>query len=322
MTAERIHRAPSADGTEIVGRVRGRGPALVLIHGGIGDGDVAWEGLLPHLTDRFTCYLPSTRGRGLSSDDPDHSPVRLEEDVTAFVDSIGEPVCLVGWSGSGAWVLGAAARDGRSQRSVAAVAAYEPGVVSVMRDEDLARTVATMEQVGIAAADGRLVDAVRAFAAWICTDAEVAALEETDFYERWADCIPAMLRFVQQDAAYEGPRSTDPEVLGAVTAPVLVLRGRHTLLGTWFADAARHIAQHVSDAHVRELPGAGHFAPVLVPEPLAKELIHFFASETCWAMCRAASANQVPSRVCRPRRSRTGAVTVLSTSGSVDRSPA
>jgi pimeloyl-ACP methyl ester carboxylesterase len=274
MTDERIHRAVSADGTEIAGRVRGRGPALVLVHGGIGDGDIAWEALLPQLTNQFTCYLPSTRGRGQSSDNSDHSPVRLEEDVIAFVDSIGEPVHLVGWSGSGAWVLGAAARSG----SVATVAAYEPGVVSLMRDDDLARTFAIMEHVGTAAADGQLVDAVRAFAHWICTDTEIAALEETDFYERWADCVPAMLRFVQQDATYHGPRSTDPEVLGAVTAPVLLLRGRKTLLGTWFADVARHIVQLAPDAHVRELPGAGHFAPVLAPQPLAKELIRFFES--------------------------------------------
>jgi pimeloyl-ACP methyl ester carboxylesterase len=273
MTDERIHRAVSADGTEIAGRVRGRGPALVLVHGGIGNGDVAWEALLPHLTDRFTCYLPSTRGRGLSSDNPDHSPARLEEDVTAFVDSIGEPVCLVGWSGSWAWVLGAAVRSA----SVAAVAVYEPAVVSVMRDDDLDRTSATIEQVGIAAADGRLVDAVRAFAAWICTDPEIAALEETDFYERWAGCVPAMLQFVQEDASYEGPRSTDPEALGMVTAPVLLLRGQQTALGTWFADATRHIAQHVSDPHVRELPGVGHFAPLLAPDRVARELIPFFA---------------------------------------------
>lgn len=272
MTDKRIHRAISADGTEIAGRVQGQGPALVLVHGGIGDGDIAWEALLPHLTDRFTCYLPSTRGRGLSSDNPDHSPTRLQDDVIAFVDSIGEPVGLVGWSGSGAWVLGAAARSG----SVAAVAEYEPGVMSVMREDDLARTLATMEQVGTAAADGRLMDAVRAFARWIGTDAEIAALEETGFYNRWAGCVPAMLRFVQQDASHHGPRSTDPEALAAVTAPVLLLRGRKTLLGTWFADAARHIAQHVSDPHVRELPGAGHFAPVLAPEPVAKELIRFF----------------------------------------------
>ena len=274
MTDERIHRVISADGTEIAGRVRGRGPALVLVHGGIGDGDVAWEALVPHLTDRFTCYLPSTRGRGLSSDSSDHSPVRLEEDVTAFVNSIGEPVGLVGWSGSGAWVLGTAARSG----SVAAVAEYEPGVVSVMRDDDLARTFATMEQVGMAAADGRLVDAVRAFARWICTDHEIAALEERDFYERWAGCVPAMLRFVQADAFHEGPRSTDPEALAMVTAPVLLLRGQQTALGTWFADATRHIAQHVSDPYVRELPGVGHFAPLIAPESIAVELIRFFES--------------------------------------------
>ncbi|HEX5015002.1 MAG TPA: alpha/beta hydrolase [Candidatus Limnocylindrales bacterium] len=274
MTDERIHGTVSADGTEIAGRVQGQGPPLVLVHGGIGDGEVAWEALLPYISERFTCYLPSTRGRGLSSNNPDHSPPRLEEDVAAFVDSIGEPVCLVGWSGSGPWVLGAAARSG----SVAAVAAYEPFVLSVMRDDDLARTSATMEQVGMAAADGRLVDAIRAFAQWICTNHEIAALEKTDFYERWAGCVPAMLGFVQQDASFAGPRSTDPEALGIVTAPVLILRGRQTLLGTFFAEAARHIAQRVSDPHVRELPGVGHFAPLLAPQPLARELIRFFES--------------------------------------------
>ncbi len=269
MTDDRIHRAGSADGTEIAGRVQGQGPPLVLVHGAIGDGDSAWEALLPHLTDRFTCYLPSTRGRGLSGDNPDHSPPRLEEDVTAFVDSLGEPVCLVGWSGSGAWVLGAAAHSG----SVAAVAAYEPGVVSVMREDDLARTGATLEQMGMAAADGRLVDAVHVFAPWICTDVEIAALAETDFFERWAGAVPAMLQFFQHDASYGGPRSTDPEALEQVAVPVLPLRGQQTELSTFFADAAHYIAQHVADPHVRELPGVGHVAPLLAPESLAEELV-------------------------------------------------
>jgi pimeloyl-ACP methyl ester carboxylesterase len=272
MTEERIHRAVSVDGTEIVARVRGEGPPLVLVHGGIGDGDIAWEALWPHLTDRFTCYLPSTRGRGLSGDDPDHSPPRLEEDVTAFVDSIGEPVGLVGWSGSGAWVLGAAARSA----SVAAVAAYEPGVISLMSGGDLGRTFSTVEQMGTATADGRLVEALRAFAPWICTDEEIAALERTDFFERWAPAVPAMLRFVQQDASYEGARSTDPEELARIDAPVLLLRGEQSRLGTWFADVAQFIAQHVAEPQVCEVPGVGHFAPLLQPESIADELITFF----------------------------------------------
>ena len=274
MREERIHRAASADGTEIAGRVQGGGPPLVLVHGGIGDGEVAWEALWPHLADRFTCYLPSTRGRGLSADHQDHSPPRLEEDVTAFVDSIGERVGLVGWSGSGAWVLGTAARSA----SVAAVAAYEPGVISLMGEDDLGRTFGIMEQMGAAATDGRLVDALYAFAPWICTDEEIAALEQTDFFERWAGGVTAMLRFVQHDGSYQGPRSTDPEALARISAPVLLLLGRQTRLGTFFTDSAQYIAQHVANPQIWEPPGVGHFAPVLAPESVADELITFFES--------------------------------------------
>ena len=264
----------STDGTEIAGRVQGDGPALVLVHGGLGDGEIAWDAMLPHLTERFTCYLPSTRGRGLSVDNPDHSPPRLEDDVASFVDSIGEPVYLAGWSGSGAWVLGTAARSD----SVAAVAAYEPGLIPLMGEDDLLRTVGTMEQMGAAAADGRLVDALRAFAPWICTEEEIVSLERTTFFERWAGGVPAMLRFVQHDASYEGPRSTDPEALARITAPVLLLLGRQTRLGTFVTDSARFIAQHVPDPQTWELPGVGHFAPVLAPESVAEELITFFVA--------------------------------------------
>ena len=246
---------------------------MVLVHGGIGDGEYAWEAMLPHLTGRFACYLPSTRGRGLSADGPDHAHPRLQEDVIAFVDSIREPVCLVAWSGGGEWVLGAAANSS----SVAAVAAYEPVVASVGTD-DLARFGAAMQRVGVAAAEGRLVDAVRAFASGICTDTEIAALERTDFFEAWAGGIPALLEFFRGLASHEGPWSTDPEVLRQVTAPVLLLRGEQTLLGSLFADSAQHIAQYVANPHVSQLPGLGHFAPVLAPEPIARQLVSFFES--------------------------------------------
>jgi hypothetical protein len=38
-----------------------------------------------------------------------------------------------------------------------------------------------------------MTDAVRAFLVGICNDKEIAALEDTDFHERWADGIPDML---------------------------------------------------------------------------------------------------------------------------------
>ena len=273
MTVDQIHRAVSADGTEIAGRVRGQGPALVLVHGPVHDGDIAWEALLPHLTDRFTCYVPSLRGRGSSGDHSDHSPARMREDVSAFVDSIGEPVFLMGWSDGGSLALGAAAdRD-----AVAAVVAYEPAVWNLMREDDLAGFGATVEQWSAATADGRLLDAAHIFHHFVCTDDEFTAVDE-DYLDRQARLFPLLLNEIQQGRADNGPQPTDPEVLGQIAAPVLVLLAQQTRLDTWFADSATHVAQHVADARVRELPDVGHFAPLVAPEPVARELIAFLES--------------------------------------------
>ncbi len=274
MTQQRIHRADSADGTEIAGHVHGDGPPLVLVHGGPDDGDSAWKSLLPFLTDRFTCYLPSTRGRGLSGDNPDHSPPRLHEDVTAFVNSIGEPVGLLGWSLGGALALGAAAHAA----AVTAVAVYEPFVRPVLREDDFARFGATFEQMGETATEGRLADAARTFAQLVSTQVESAALEATDHLEDWARYAPVLLQEARQGMTYDGPASTDPDLLGQITAPVLLLRGQQTALATLFTDAAQHVAQHVADPHVRELADLGHIAPILAPERIADELIPFLHS--------------------------------------------
>ncbi|MGI8829609.1 MAG: alpha/beta fold hydrolase [Candidatus Limnocylindria bacterium] len=273
MADERIHRAVSADGTEVAGRVYGQGPPLVLVHGRPHDGDIAWQAMLPYLSDRFTCYLPSTRGRGLSADSPDHSPPRLQEDFNSFVESIGDPVFLAGWSTGGPWALGAAAAH---NASVATVAVYEPTVIPVMGEDERASLLAMAQQMGVAADDGRLVDAARMFHAWLGTDNELAALDAA-YWERCAAVVPATLQSIRQSASYAGSQATDPEVLAKVTVPVLLLRGQQTRRGVFYTDSEQHVAQHVADPHVREpRPGLGHWAPILAPEPVAKELISFF----------------------------------------------
>ena len=268
----RVQVAISADGTEIVGRVRGQGPPLVLVHGGWGDGEVAYEALVPHLADRFTCYTPSTRGRGLSGDNPDHSVHRLVQDVTAFIDTIGEPVYLMGWSGIEP-PLGTAAQSS----AVSAVALFEGYVPPMAEADDLASLGATIERTGAAAADGRLADAARAFAPFVLTDAELAPLDG-DFFERWGRSIPAMLQYFQQNLSNQAPRPYDTEQLAKISAPVVALWSRETTKSTWVSKSAQYLAQHVADGHVRELAGGGHFAPVVAPELLAQELTAFFES--------------------------------------------
>ena len=274
MCSRRIHRATSDDGTEIAGRVHGDGPPLVLFHGAPHDAHLAWEALVPHLADRFTCYLPDQRGRGLSGDSDDHSPPRLEEDAVAFVDSIGQSVIVVGWSYGVFATLAAAANSD----AVTAAALYEPTIIiPVMREDDLADLFAMLELLGAAVAEHRLADAARVFHTWIANDDEVAALD-SDYFERSGTAFPPMTRTVAAAQAYDGARSTDPGAMAQITVPVLLLRGQHTRLASFYADTQTYIAEHLADPHTRELPGLGHFAPTAAPGPVADALISFSES--------------------------------------------
>jgi pimeloyl-ACP methyl ester carboxylesterase len=273
VSPDRIHRATSDDGTEIVGRVHGDGPPLVLFHGAPHDGDLAWETLIPHLANQFTCYVPSWRGRGLSGDSEDHAPPRHEEDATAFVDSIGGPVHVAGWSIGVVPTLGAAANSD----AVTAVALYEPTITQLFREADVAEVIDVFQEVDAAAADGRLADAARAFHPFVATDDELDALD-ADYFERSGAAFAPLLRSMQAAQTYEGPRATDPEALERINAPVLLLRGQQTRLATFYCDTERYVAENVADPHLRELPGVGHFAPTVAPAAVADELIRFFGA--------------------------------------------
>ena len=69
--------------------------------------------------------------------------------------------------------------------------------------------------------------------------------------------------------------TADPAVLGAISAPVVVLLGSDTK--PFFTASARYVTDHVPNARIREIPGAGHAAPLTHPEALAKALTEVFA---------------------------------------------
>lgn len=274
MSEERIHRAVSDDGTAIAGRVLGQGPPLVLVHGALYDGETAWSEMLPHLVDRFTCFLPSTRGRGLSAPSADYGLSRSLEDVTAFVDSIGEPVALAGWSGGGMHVLGATARS----QAVTAVAAYEPAVFDAMSEEDAARFADTAARMVEQAEGGRLFEAARLFTELVSTEEERQAVIGSGRLALAERNIPVELEGFARIGQSSGPTPTDPAVLAAIAVPVLLLQGEVSPW-SWFAEGVRHVADHVSDAQVCTIPGAGHGAPGLMPEAVAAQLVRFFITE-------------------------------------------
>ena len=142
MSKQRTHYVATTDGVTIGGTVHGHGPALVFLQGAVGDGDLDWQRVLAHLTDKYTCHLPPAKPpQPRTQRRPPRPQSQQVEDFATYVDSIGEPVALVGWSGGGYFALGLAASR---PETVAAVAPWEPGILSLMDDAEKADVGASL----------------------------------------------------------------------------------------------------------------------------------------------------------------------------------
>lgn len=266
MTNDRIHRATSSDGTEIAARVQGTGPGLALLPGGPGDGEISWRFLLPHLTEHVTCYPLSTRNRGLSGSSDDCSLELLTDDLRCFIESLDEPVAVMGWSSSCPLVLEAAARTD----AVSALVLYEPTLLALRSPEIEARHEAGVEQLIAALAEDRLVDAARVFYEYMAmaTAEEIAALEAAGSIESSAPNVPVM---AQEAMAGAVGQVSDLAIVETIPVPVLLMRGSET--HPFYSGVVDHLAERLPDPHVRDLPGVGHFAPALNPEVVAPEVV-------------------------------------------------
>ena len=271
MSNHRTHEVTTTDGVTIGGTVHGHGPPLVCLPGGIGDGDLDWQAVLGHLTGRFTCHLVSLRGRGSSGEHPDLRLGRLVEDLVAYVDSIGEATGLVGWSAGGMALLVAA-----QSKVVDAVAVVEPTLFSLLDDQERAALGEAVTRMNELAAEGNMAEASRAFLGFPFNDEEIAIAQDVGYFQATGRYVPTLLDQLAQTMQSEGPGPDHPEVLGAISAPVLVLHGSETK--RFLTASARHVAEHVPNATLREIVGAGHAAPLTHPEALAEALTEFFSS--------------------------------------------
>jgi pimeloyl-ACP methyl ester carboxylesterase len=118
-----VETLTSKDGASIAYQRSGEGPPLVLVHGTSADHS-RWKPVLPALEEHFTVCAVDRRGRGGSGDSEDYSIEREFEDVAAVVDSLGEPVNLLGHSYGALCALEAALLTSNVRKLVL----YEPGM--------------------------------------------------------------------------------------------------------------------------------------------------------------------------------------------------
>lgn len=67
-------------------------------------------------------------------------------------------------------------------------------------------------------------------------------------------------------------------LLAQIAVPTLLMHGARRARRRWLNDGVRHVADHVSDPHLRKVADTGHFGVAFAPEPIADELIRFLTA--------------------------------------------
>jgi pimeloyl-ACP methyl ester carboxylesterase len=111
----------SKDDTLIAYECQGKGPTLLIVHGGTGD-HTRWTPLFPFLESRFTVCAMDRRGHGNSEPGSNYSLQKEIEDVLAVVNSRPGPVFVLGHSIGGVFALEAALQTNKISKLVL----YEP----------------------------------------------------------------------------------------------------------------------------------------------------------------------------------------------------
>lgn len=262
-------RVTSKDGTEISYERSGRGPAVVLVGGGLDDGSENAP-LASALSASFTVYNYARRGRGESDDTSPHDVAREIEDIDALIVEAGGTAHLYGVSTGGALALEAAA----AASSIGRIGVYE--VPYNATDADWPRQwrnyVDALEAV---LAEDRRGDAVELFMRVTgASDTDVAGLRASPY---WPD-MEALAHTLAYDAGTLGDGQPPTARLATVTQPTLVLTGDERPAGAakWIMaldDAADVIAASVPHAERRTLADQGH---VTDPKAVVPVLERFF----------------------------------------------
>lgn len=279
------HTATSADGTIVGYRRYGRGPGVVLLHGGM----MAAQGLdelARALSSEFTVFVPDLRGRGMSGPFRDGHSIRDEvDDLHAVLLETGA-ANVFGLSAGAVFALEAA----RHLPEIERLAVYEPPFPLSGEKSTVDWLPEYDERLAAGNLGGALVTVSRGTGdssplAWLprfltepfmnfairAQAAEIAAGEVP-----LQDLIPTM----GHDARVIARTKDDLEAFRTLGARVLLMRGSRSPRNLRAPIDALHVI--LPDAEHCVIRGAGHLAPANGHQPrtVALRIAPFFTRRT------------------------------------------
>ena len=245
--ASRADYAP-IHGIRMYYEVRGKGPVLVLLHGGGGSG-LQFEKQIPALETRHRLVIPDMCAQGRSTDRPGPLTYHaMAEDVIALMDDLGvRRFDVLGWSDGGNTGLDLAIHHRERLRHLVTFGAnFSP---QGMQPQDRA---------------------------WIDT-ATVAAMGD-GMREGWSALSPEPLHYEEAIAKIlhlwkTEPNFTLPE-LGSIRAKTLICAGEHDVVQREHSEA---LSRAIPGAQLWIVPGASHGAMQEKPDEVNARVSSFLA---------------------------------------------
>lgn len=300
-TGKELATVQSVDGTEIAFERTGSGDPLVLVHGGACDHRF-WDlsDIRSTFAEHYTVYAMDCRGVGGSGDvqqTRSAEPTRTEgagdvteqrsagqpeasasgdaaayeleqefEDVTAVVDSVDEPVVLLGHSYGALWSLEAALRTD----DLRALILYEPpipvGDHEMYQEDELAEMKALLDE-------GKDEQALVLFLSEVADipSAQIDALRSAPNWQARVDTARTAYRETQAPDSYH----FNPARFERMTTPTLLLTGGES--PQWFADAVELVTDVLPASQIIVLKGQEHVAINTAPDLFVETVLAFIS---------------------------------------------
>ena len=263
-TASSLSFVKSKDGTRIAVECTGKGPSLLIVHGGTGDRG-RWKPLLPLFAPHFTVCAMDRRGHGESEAGSRYSLNKEFEDVVAVVNSRPGQVFVIGHSYGAVCALEAAFLT----RKIAKLVLYEPPL------QDLDHT-AVADQMAKMITNGQREQALEAFLGKIVmmSPDEIAAMKRQPSWPGRIAGIDIQIREIRALSKYR----FDAKRMRELQTATLLLAGGKTA-SPQLKQAINSLKDALPKQTLVVFEGEGHNAMDRIPQRFAETVTRFLREQ-------------------------------------------
>jgi pimeloyl-ACP methyl ester carboxylesterase len=254
------------DGLHIAYERAGSGPALVLLHGYVGDGPTTWRRQLDGLSDEFTVIAWDAPGAGRSTDPPERFGLDEYADCLAgLLEQLGlDSACVAGLSFGGILALALQRRYSAMSNALILASAYA-GWAGSLPPEVAGQRL----RQALALADGTPKEFVGALLPTMFSKS-IGRETVEDFRDSMQSFHPRGFRAMAKASA-EDVR----DVLPHIDVPTLLVCGDRDVRAPLAVAEALHAA--ISGSRLIVLPDTGHVCNVEAPDEFndaVREFLH------------------------------------------------